>query len=507
MALEYTPAVVAALEAAPRLARLQGADTVLPLHLLQALLREEEGRAWQLLTRARADAGSLRAGLPAGDWGPVAPADPPVPRSPSLDEVLLQARQLAREVSPDGTIPSEVVLLALLRHDRAARDAVERAGADLAHLEDEVLALQAPPLQLDEPLELKEWTEEVDAARILDAAANRAREALRVIEDYCRFVLDDALLTAELKQLRHDLTDALADLPGDVLLGARDTPGDVGTGIATEQEGRRHSLQDVVQAACKRLQEALRTLEEVGKLHGPGLGARLEQLRYRAYTLERATVLGEDARGRLADARLYVLLTGSACTLGLERTIRAAAAGGTQVFQLREKGLPDRELLERARQVRRWTRRAGALFVMNDRPDLARLAEADGVHLGQDELTVRDARRITGPGALVGVSTHDLRQVRQAVLDGAGYIGIGPTFPSETKSFAEFPGLDSVRQAAAATSLPAFAIGGITVANVEAVVAAGARRVAVSRAVCQTEDPEAAAAALRRVLDRAWPAR
>jgi thiamine-phosphate pyrophosphorylase len=131
---------------------------------------------------------------------------------------------------------------------------------------------------------------------------------------------------------------------------------------------------------------------------------------------------------------------------------------------------------------------------MNDRPDLARLAEADGVHVGQDELPVKEARRIVGPDALIGVSTHNLEQVRQAVLDGASYIGVGPTFPSGTKHFEEFPGLDFVRQATTETSLPAFVIGGVTLENVGTAVAAGARRVAVSQAICKADDPRRAAA-------------
>ena len=168
------------------------------------------------------------------------------------------------------------------------------------------------------------------------------------------------------------------------------------------------------------------------------------------------------------------------------------------VFQLREKSLPDRELLERARNVRRWTRQAGALFIVNDRPDIARLAEADGVHLGQDDLPVEAARRILGPDALIGVSTHSLEQVRRAVLDGADYLGVGPTFPSRTKAFDHFPGLDFVRSAAAETSLPAFALGGINLANVGQAVAAGATRVAVGAAVAPADDPAAVAGRLRR---------
>jgi len=137
---------------------------------------------------------------------------------------------------------------------------------------------------------------------------------------------------------------------------------------------------------------------------------------------------------------------------------------------------------------------------MNDRPDLALLAEADGVHVGQEELNVAAARRIVGAGRLIGVSTHSLEQARQAATDGADYIGVGPVFPSGTKAFAEFPGLELVRVVARETSLPAFAIGGITFENVGEIVRAGLRRVAVSGAVLNAADPQSAVAALRRRL-------
>jgi thiamine-phosphate pyrophosphorylase len=357
------------------------------------------------------------------------------------------------------------------------------------------------PLELDEPLHLAEPAERIDAARILDASFNRAREALRVVEDYCRFALDDPFLSGELKQLRHDLVAATETLPSGLLLAGRETLRDVGTALSTTREVERHSPVEVAQVNFKRLQEALRSLEEYGKVHHPDLGRALESLRYRAYTLERAVVRGTDSRRRLADARLYVLLTGSLCTATLDWTIQEAAAGGASAFQLREKGWDDRRLLERARDVRRWTRKAGALFILNDRPDLARLAEADGVHLGQDDLPVKEARRILGPEALIGVSTHNLGQVRQAILDGADYLGVGPAFPSTTKAFEGLAGIDFVRQALAETTLPAFVIGGVSRDTIDAVVAAGARRVAVSAAICKADDPQVEAAELLRSLD------
>jgi thiamine-phosphate pyrophosphorylase len=373
-------------------------------------------------------------------------------------------------------------------------------GLQADKFEANVWAPQGPAIQLDEPLLLDEPADSLVAARIIDASANRAREALRVLEDYARFVMEDAFLSGELKRLRHGLAEALAPLSPNLLLEARDTLGDVGTAISTARERERTAVLDVVRAAGKRLQEALRSVEEYGKLISADVGTAAEALRYRAYTLERAVLLGSDVRDRFAAARLYVLVGTDLCSAPLKTTVREAMAGGAQIIQLREKKSDDRGLLALAREVRQWTRQAGVMFVLNDRPDLARLCDADGVHLGQNDVPVREARRILGPGAVIGVSTHTLPQLQQAILDGASYVGVGPVFASSTKDFGELAGLDYLRQALAETSLPAFAIGGITIDKLSAIVAAGGRRIAVSGAICQAQDPREAARGLRSGL-------
>lgn len=511
MHADCTPAAARALDAARAWARRHSAPVVAPIHLLLGLIEEDEGRAATLLRAAGIDASHLRSTivltLPA-ETSPAVDAD--LPFAAESQAALEQARDLVFGDSLEEGLATEQILFALLRFDTALRAQVESLGLSWQCFEQALAVVQEPrhveePVAMEEPLRLLDVTERMDSARVLDASANRAREALRVIEDYCRFVLDDAVLCGELKRLRHRLAKVLRRLDpgGGTLIAARETLRDVGTRLSTAGERSRRSLLEVVQANLKRLQEALRTLEEFGKLHGPEVGAAMEKARYRIYTLERAIVLGSSARQRLADARLYVLISGAACTAALDWTIAEAAAGGAQIIQLREKDLSDRALLERATSVRQWTRQAGVLFIMNDRPDIARLVEADGVHLGQDELPVKEARRILGPDALIGVSTHDLDQLRQAVLDGASYIGVGPTFPSGTKTFATFPGLEFVRQARAATSLPAFVIGGVTADNIAQAVQAGARRVAVSQAICRADDPRTAARTLRAALDGA----
>ncbi|MGD9855128.1 MAG: thiamine phosphate synthase [Planctomycetaceae bacterium] len=339
--------------------------------------------------------------------------------------------------------------------------------------------------------------------RILDAAANRCREGLRVVEDFTRFVLSDVHLSRLLKDLRHDFTAALHMLPAGRLIRSRDTSGDVGTDIDTDAERQRLDPRHVAIANAKRVEEAFRTLEEYGKVIDAEFAARCEQLRYRFYTIEQAITITAVSRDRLADCRLYLLVSGTPVApdgSGAEFLVRAALAGGVDAVQLREKDLSDRRLIDLAYCVREWTAEAGALLIVNDRPDIAALVQADGVHVGQDDLSVRESRQIVGGDRLVGVSTHNIEQARQAVLDGADYLGVGPTFPSQTKQFAGLAGLDFVRQVAAEITLPWFAIGGVNADNISHVTAAGASRIAVSDAICSHSDPSGAALSLRAIL-------
>jgi thiamine-phosphate pyrophosphorylase len=506
MLTDVTPAVTRALQEAQAIALQQDLAEVLPWHLLQGLLVEEEGRACLELVKAGLDLQKYlgnAGGIPRAVAGGA--GENKLPLSPGGKNILTRSRKLAWELAGDGIITSDQLLLVLLEVDEGLRAGLEACGLDWDRLQEKIRASEGPPLQLEEPLQLGEMIEQVRAARILDASANRAREALRVVEDYCRFVLDDSFLTGELKTLRHSLTEILGSLPLNSLLANRETLRDVGTELTTPREQERHSLRAVVQANLKRLQEALRSLEEYGKLHHASVGQALEKLRYRSYTLEKAIIPRGSAQQRLAETRLYFLAGTCNCAASLSWTIQEAAEGGVQIFQLREKDLSDRELLGLARKVRHWTSNAGLLFIMNDRPDLARLAEADGVHLGQDDMSVKEARLILGPEALIGVSTHSVQQVRQAILDGADYLGVGPTFPSRTKDFAALAGLDLVRQAKAETSLPAFVLGGVHLDNLPEALAAGARRVAVSHVLGQAKDPRAVAQQFRLHLDHCLP--
>jgi thiamine-phosphate pyrophosphorylase len=341
--------------------------------------------------------------------------------------------------------------------------------------------------------------------RILDANANRAREAFRVVEDYARFVLDDQPLCGELKQLRHDFSAATAGFVADAMLH-RDTPGDVGTSNKTESEQSREDVAHVVTAAGKRLGEALRTIEEYLKTTDPARASQVESIRYRFYDIEHRIAFSlRRLAGVFAQVRLYVLITESACKRPWLQVAQESIAGGADCLQLREKSLDSGELLSRARQLVALCRPHNVLCIINDRPDIAVLADADGVHVGQTDLPAREARKLIGSGKILGVSTHNIDQARQAVRDGADYIGVGPFFRSGTKTRDFLAGPDYARQVASEISIPAVAIAGITEQNVDEVLASGLKAVAVTAAVAGCDDPRGAAARLKQKLGHGCP--
>lgn len=343
-------------------------------------------------------------------------------------------------------------------------------------------------------------------ARLLDANANRCAEGLRTLEDIARFVLDDANLSAEAKSIRHGVRDGVRQLVGAGLSEARDTPGDVGTVISEQTERTRSGLPAVVEAAGNRCAESLRVLEETGKTIDPTVAATLESLRYRSYELQRR--LGVRVRAVAPQWRVCVLLTTDLCPgrdpIGV---LESALDGGADCVQVREKTMDSGPLLELIRRVVRIARaRTGVQVIVNDRPDLARLAGADGVHVGQGDLSVAEARRIAGAGAIVGVSTANLAQARQAVSDGASYCGCGPMFPSGTKPKDTLAGQDYLRAYLgdpACAGLPHLAISGITPENAGELAEAGCRGVAVSSAVCGADDPGSVCRRLVETLDGA----
>ena len=345
--------------------------------------------------------------------------------------------------------------------------------------------------------------EQHGVARLLDANLNRAREGLRVVEDWCRLVLQRPELVARLKDYRQ----RLGQCHSAGLKQARHAASDPATGLAHPAQQGRSTPRQVVAANCARVQEALRVLEEFGR-HGAGeLAATAAAIRYGLYDLETLLLAHQERHRALRQARLY-LVTQPAPEL-LE-VVRACLEAGLRLVQYREKSPrpgegTDGQRFRTASALQQLCRDHGALFIVNDRLDLAMAVEADGVHLGQEDLPPLAARRLLGPERLVGRSTHCLAHLRQAVADGCDYVGVGPVHATPTKPGRSPVGLDYVRQAADCSPVPCFAIGGVNPENAHQAMGSGAHGVAVVRALMDASDPGAVTRQLLQVVEAPSP--
>ena len=190
----------------------------------------------------------------------------------------------------------------------------------------------------------------------------------------------------------------------------------------------------------------------------------------------------------LRNIRLYILISSEIATRSVKETAKLVIDGGADTIQLREKTISDSKFLSLAREVRGLTVKSGTLFIINDRVNVARELNADGVHLGQQDMSVSEARAIIGNEKIIGVSTHNIIQARQAQKDGADYIAVGPVYPTGTKDYEPSVGLKVIREISREINVPIFAIGAITLENLDDVVKAGASRVAVCSAIINSKD-------------------
>ncbi len=337
--------------------------------------------------------------------------------------------------------------------------------------------------------------------RLVDANLNRASEAMRTLEDLARFLLNDVSVSGSCKECRHTLR-AVADTiwPGQRWSWHRDTPGDVGTHVSTPSEGIRSSGADLAAAAGRRAAEAMRTLEEAAKLDSSSGAADLESLRYRLYELT-AAVQRRLGAGVAMQWPVCLLLTESICTRPWQEVLEASLDAGVTCVQVREKALDDASLLRRVRLVVSLAGNVGGTVIVNDRVDIALTADAHGAHLGQGDLPVAQARRLSGRRIMLGVSTHSASEAAHALESGADYVGIGPVYTTTTKPTLIAAGLEVVRETLPIIGeLPHLAIGGITHTRVDELCGAGVCGVAVGEAICGALDPHAAAADIVRAV-------
>ena len=330
--------------------------------------------------------------------------------------------------------------------------------------------------------------------RIIDANLNRAAEGLRVIEEIARFILSDTELSARLKTIRHEL-QKFFDVEYDNLLDSRDTLNDVGCNIINPD--KKESLDSIFKANFKRVEEAFRVLNQYASLD--------DSYRYRIYTIEkemRSKLKLDYKKIFLNDKKLYLVTNSDnfeSDEIFLDK-VALSIKSGVDIVQLREKNTTSKRFIYLAQRIRELTSHFGAAFIVNDRVDIAKISNADGVHLGQDDIPVSYAREILGDNAIIGVSTHCPEHAKKAITDGADYIGVGPVFKTPTKPSKDPVGLEYVKWAADNVNIPFFAIGSIDTANIKEVVEAGAKRVAVIRAIMYADDIESNCKILKSAL-------
>lgn len=317
--------------------------------------------------------------------------------------------------------------------------------------------------------------------RILDANLDRAREGLRILEEWGRFGLNDEQTTAICKHMRQEL----AQWHTQAIRNARDTERDQGTGLTHPQEAQRQSLEQLLQANFARTQEALRVLEEYSKLYDPSMAAGCKQMRYQVYTLE-THLLTHHRHRQLEQAQLYLVTSPIDNLIDI---VEAALQGGLKLVQYRDKDANDTMRIEQAKQLCQLCHAYEALFLVNDRPDIALAVGADGVHLGQQDLPVAVAREILGSQRIIGQSTTNPDELQQAIEAGADYVGVGPVFETPTKPGKAAAGFEYVQYAHDHCPIPWFAIGGIDVNNLNDVLEHQTKRVAVVRAIMEAEQP------------------
>ena len=333
--------------------------------------------------------------------------------------------------------------------------------------------------------------------RIIDANLNRIGEGLRLLEEVARLLLNDAELTQQLKTIRHEL------LREDIsfnrqLLQARNAEGDIGANLQVPGEDKAQELPLIVVANAKRVQESLRILEEMTKVHGTVSeldSDKFKQARFALYTIEQklvAKLLRRDKLERLHG--LYVIIDTEALKGRKHVEIaRQAIHGGATTIQLRDKVSSRKEVLPIARRLRALCSERNVLFIVDDYLDIALETDADGLHVGQEDLPMKVARKWLPADKILGGSAETIKMALAAQSDGADYLGVGAIYPTMSKTKTVVVGLERLRQIKQAVSLPLIGIGGINKDNAADVIAAGAVSVAVISAVSGAESPEEAA--------------
>jgi thiamine-phosphate pyrophosphorylase len=351
---------------------------------------------------------------------------------------------------------------------------------------------------------------ETELIRIIDANGNRAREGLRVCEDYARFALEDERAARDLKTARHIIAGAISSLPiKEVdLLSFRESEKDFGQQNSYDQSSHPLRLTDVFFNNLKRSQEACRVLEEITSLFENGVSQKFKKTRFDLYRIEKyimETLAGNSVTwSKSLQSSLHLIaITENLYANGrnLVEMMKDAVAGGATMVQFRDEKSSFKEVIRIFNQLNEIVQKSGIPFIINDRVDVALAVGADGVHLGEEDMDPVTARRLLGENRIIGSTVRNSSQAKEAEEKGTDYLAVGSIFPSKTKREVEVVGLSTLKSIIKAVRIPVVAIGGINLKNLSQVLETGVTGVAVIQSLLSTDDIETRAKKFRTKID------
>ncbi len=328
--------------------------------------------------------------------------------------------------------------------------------------------------------------EDLRISQIIDANLDRAREGLRVLEDWARFGLGNEDFVIRIKNFRQILGKNHLE----IYKTSRNHIEDQCKGLSHSEQINRNSPSKVISSNSARVQEALRVIEEFSRCHNNELSKIASEIRYEIYTLE-IELLNFNTRKRakqiISENNLYSITDHRE---NLLETIEKILLGGVRIIQHRYKKGDDKDHLKEAIEIKKLCKKYNSLFIVNDRVDIAMASNADGVHLGQDDIDIKTARKLLGSSKIIGVSANNPTDITNALKDKCDYLGIGPVFLTSTKKNKEPLGIEKIKSLTKDINIPWFAIGGINKINISSLKNNEINKVAVVSALLNSEDPK-----------------
>ncbi|AIQ95582.1 thiamine phosphate synthase [Prochlorococcus sp. MIT 0604] len=328
--------------------------------------------------------------------------------------------------------------------------------------------------------------EDLRIYQIIDANLDRAREGLRVLEDWARFGLGNEKQVERIKNFRQILGKNHLE----VYKQSRNHTEDKCKGITHQEQNNRKTSEQIISSNSGRVQEALRVIEEFSRIHNYELSKIASGIRYEIYTLEVDLLSSSKCKNLeeiLKENDLYVITDQKENLLEIIEEILIA---GVRIIQYRFKKGTDKDHLQEAIQIKNLCKRYNSLFIINDRVDIALASNADGIHLGQDDLDLKTARKLLGYSKIIGISANNEIDISNALKDGCNYIGIGPVFETATKKNKKPIGIEKIKSLTKNLNIPWFAIGGIKSNNISYLKKNGFKKVALVSQLMNSEDPK-----------------